>query len=272
MLLPAEPPHHRQGAAEQAAAKPEPGGTLPAVLLNLQHGGLDLPLLAPHQNAALGQVRGRCRNRAAVITLQVGLEEHHGRDLQILLEAWLVGDDDDLGLIEQVGISLDEVHQILDPGNAAQIRVVQLLADELQRPLAAIDQPLVLVADLVLANDVADAGDEPVEHLDAGPLLMNRRPEALPLGDDEVGEKLAPFGKTAQPLQARARQGEVDGGLQIHPVFFEDKAGELMDPLPVHFGARSVAEFVDLGPQRLVLRQHPGVAPHFQGLLTLLIL
>lgn len=149
---------------------------------------------------------------------------------------------------------------------------MQLLADELQCPLAAVDQPLVLVADLVLADHVADAGNKPVEHLDAGPLLMHRWPETLPLGDDQVGEKLAPFGKAAQPLNAGARQREVDGGLQIHPVLFKDLTGELMDPDPIHLGAGGVAELVDLGAQRLILRQHSGVTPHFQCLLALLIL
>ncbi|MOA50425.1 hypothetical protein D3C78_1734350 [compost metagenome] len=57
------------------------------------------------------------------------------------------------------------------------------------------------MTDLVLANDIADAGDKPVEHLDAGTLLMGRRPEAIPLGHYQVGEKLAPLGEAAQALQ-----------------------------------------------------------------------
>ncbi|MNP66470.1 hypothetical protein D3C76_1621850 [compost metagenome] len=101
---------------------------------------------------------------------------------------------------------------------------------------------------------------------------MHRRPEALPLGHDQVGQKLAAFGEAAQPLQTGSRQGEVDGGLQIHPVFLEDKARELMDLGPVHLGTGGVAELVDLAAQRLVLRQHPGVAPHFQRLLALLVI
>ena len=140
--------------------------------LDLEHSRLDLSLLAPHQNAALRQVRGRCRSRAAVALLNIRLEKDHRRDLQLLLESRLIGDDDDLCLVKQMGVPLDEVHQILDPGNATEADVVQLLADELQCTLAAVEQPLVLVADLVLADHVADAGDKPVKHLDTGPLLV----------------------------------------------------------------------------------------------------